>query len=86
MKTKNWNKNKDFYELTPLLKRSLLRVWIKVWSERLDVKLTDEDVNTIYDNNIINIDKIFFPNTLFLIEKYLKENKNIKLEYDINSF
>ena len=86
MKVKNWNKNKDFYELTPLAKRNLLRVWIKVWGERLDINLLDEDIESIYYNNISNIENIFFPNTLFLIEKYLKDNKNINLEYDINSF
>jgi len=52
MKVKNWNKNKDFYELTPLAKRNLLRVWIKIWGERLNINLLDEDIESIYYNNI----------------------------------
>ena len=44
MRIKNWNKNKDFYELTPLIKRELLRVWIKIQGERLDIKLSEDQV------------------------------------------
>lgn len=83
---KSWNKRVTQSPPTSLEKRNLLRVWINLWAERLNIILSDDDVEAIYYDNVINVDKIFFPNTLFLVEKYLKENKNIKLEYDINSF
>ena len=76
MRLKNWNKNKEFYELTPFKKRNLLRVWIKVWGERLNIELSESDIDNIYNCNIVNIDKIFFPNTLFLVKEYLKNKSN----------
>ena len=45
---KNWNKkDKKYFELTPLMKISLLRVWIKEWCKRLDIKLSEEEIEEI---------------------------------------
>ena len=72
---KNWNKkDKKYFELTPLMKISLLRVWIKEWCKRLDIKLSEEEIEEIYNNNIANIENIYFANTNMIIEKYIEKN------------
>ena len=72
---KNWNrKDKEYFKLTPLIKRNLLRVWIKEWSKRLDIELSEEEVNIIYNNNIDNIDNIYFPNTEIIVKEYIEKN------------
>ena len=72
---KNWNKkDKKYFELTPLMKISLLRVWIKEWCKRLDIKLSEEEMEEIYNNNIANIENIYFANTNMIIEKYIEKN------------
>ena len=72
---KNWNKkDKKYFELTPLMKISLLRVWIKEWCKRLDIKLSEEEIEEIYNNNIANIENIYFANTNMIIEKYIDKN------------
>ena len=74
---KNWNKkDKKYFELTPLMKISLLRVWIKEWCKRLDIKLSEEEIEEIYNNNIANIENIYFANTNMIIEKYIEKNLN----------
>jgi hypothetical protein len=71
---KNWNKkDKKYFELKPLMKISLLRVWIKEWCKRLDVKLSEEEIEEIYNNNIANIENIYFANTNMIIEKYIEK-------------
>ena len=72
---KNWNKkDKKYFELTPLMKISLLRVWIKEWCKRLDIKLSEEEIEEIYNNNIANIENIYFANTNMIIVKYIEKN------------
>ena len=74
---KNWNKkDKKYFKPTPLMKISLLRVWIKEWCKRLDVKLSEEEIEEIYNNNIANIENIYFANTNMIIEKYIEKNLN----------
>lgn len=74
---KNWNKkDKKYFKLTPLMKISLLRVWIKEWCKRLDVKLSEEETEEIYNNNIANIENIYFANTNMIIKKYIEKNLN----------
>ena len=65
---KNWNKkDKKYFELTPLMKISLLRVWIKEWCKRLDIELSEEEIEEIYNNNTANIENIYFANTNMII-------------------
>lgn len=72
---KNWNKkDKKYFELTPLMKISLLRVWIKEWCKRLDIKLSEEEIDIIYYNNVSNIDNIYFPNTEIIVKEYMGKN------------
>ena len=71
---KNWNrKNKKHSKLTPLEKMILLPIWIKEWCKVLNIKLSEEEIDIIYYNNIDNIDNIYFPNTEIIVREYIEK-------------
>lgn len=71
-------KNKNFYKLTPLEKRALLWVWIKIWGEELNIELSEDQIQDIYNNNISNIENICFSNTGLIVEEYFKNDIQVK--------
>ena len=71
---KNWNrKDKEYSKLTPLEKMVLLMGWIEEWGKILNIKLSEEEIDIIYYNNIDNIDNIYFPNTEIIVREYIEK-------------
>lgn len=70
MKVKNWNKNQNYFTMTPIEKMDLLRKWILLAGDNLEISISEKDLQQIYDENISNIENIFYGDITEIVEKY----------------
>ena len=56
--------------MTPIEKMDLLRKWILLAGDNLEISISEKDLQQIYDENISNIENIFYGDITEIVEKY----------------